>query len=149
MTSNRQGTPTLVLAPRWNTRQLGPRRSLKDTRRSRVGAVAIGVQARFIPRIGTQAGDDRAWSTVKNAQGLSAAKPPSWWRSDDGTATTAAPCGGRCCRRAPLGVPRCAHPHDATAVAAAEPAVATTATTAAPWYILASLDGMECGYRRT
>nr|GEU59769.1 hypothetical protein [Tanacetum cinerariifolium] len=25
--------------------------------------------------------------------GLSAAKPPSWWRSDDGTATTAAPCG--------------------------------------------------------
>nr|GFA46021.1 hypothetical protein [Tanacetum cinerariifolium] len=25
--------------------------------------------------------------------GLPAAKPPSWWRSDDGTATTAAPCG--------------------------------------------------------
>nr|GEX18038.1 hypothetical protein [Tanacetum cinerariifolium] len=28
-------------------------------------------------------------------KGLSAAKPPSWWRSDDGTATTAAPCGVR------------------------------------------------------
>nr|GEX67927.1 hypothetical protein [Tanacetum cinerariifolium] len=25
--------------------------------------------------------------------GLAAAKPPSWWRSDDGTATTASPCG--------------------------------------------------------
>ncbi|GKD29807.1 hypothetical protein Tco_1240585 [Tanacetum coccineum] len=66
--------------------------------------------------------------------GLSAAKPPSWWRSDDGTATTAAPCGVGLWRRNPSGVPRCAQPLDATAVAAAEPAVATTATTAAPWW---------------
>ncbi|GJT16746.1 hypothetical protein Tco_0875452 [Tanacetum coccineum] len=39
-------------------------------------------------------------------------------------------------------------PLGVTAVAAAELAMATTATTAAP-YMLASLDGMECGYRRT
>ncbi|GJV07026.1 hypothetical protein Tco_1344682 [Tanacetum coccineum] len=32
-----------------------------------------------------------------------------------------------------------------TAVVAAEP---TVTTTAAPWYMLASLDGKECGYRR-
>nr|GFB26886.1 hypothetical protein [Tanacetum cinerariifolium] len=37
----------------------------------------------------------------------------------------------------PLRVPRCAQPFDATAVAATEPAVATTATTAAPWWCLA------------
>nr|GEX52130.1 putative ribonuclease H-like domain-containing protein [Tanacetum cinerariifolium] len=34
----------------------------------------------------------------------------------------------------PLRVPRCAQPFDATAVAATEPAVATTATTAVPWW---------------
>nr|GEY43878.1 hypothetical protein [Tanacetum cinerariifolium] len=34
----------------------------------------------------------------------------------------------------PLRVPRCAHSFDATAVAAIEPAVVTTATTAAPWW---------------
>ncbi|GJR15095.1 hypothetical protein Tco_0797747 [Tanacetum coccineum] len=39
----------------------------------------------------------------------------------------------------PLGVPRCAHSHDATAMAAAEPAVATTATTAAPWWCRADV----------
>nr|GEW14613.1 hypothetical protein [Tanacetum cinerariifolium] len=33
-----------------------------------------------------------------------------------------------------LRVPHCAQPFDATAVAATEPAVATTATTAAPWW---------------
>ncbi|GKB70547.1 phospholipase-like protein [Tanacetum coccineum] len=70
---------------------------------------------------------------IITSAGLSAAKPPSWWRSDDGTATTAAPCGVGLWRRNPSGVPRCAQPLDATAVAAAEPAVATTATTAAPW----------------
>ncbi|GKF23572.1 hypothetical protein Tco_0075894 [Tanacetum coccineum] len=65
--------------------------------------------------------------------GLTAAKPPSWWRSDDGTATTAAPCGVGLWQRNPSRVPRCAQPLDATAVAAAKPAVATTTTTAAPW----------------
>ncbi|GKB61021.1 reverse transcriptase domain-containing protein [Tanacetum coccineum] len=35
--------------------------------------------------------------------GLSAAKPPSWWRSDDGRATTTAPCGVGLWRRNPLG----------------------------------------------
>nr|GEZ33166.1 hypothetical protein [Tanacetum cinerariifolium] len=34
----------------------------------------------------------------------------------------------------PLRVPRCAQPFDATAVEATEPAVVTTATTAAPWW---------------
>nr|GEX52075.1 hypothetical protein [Tanacetum cinerariifolium] len=34
----------------------------------------------------------------------------------------------------PLGMPLCAQPFDATTVAATEPAVATTATTAAPWW---------------
>ncbi|GJX02989.1 hypothetical protein Tco_0188905 [Tanacetum coccineum] len=38
------------------------------------------------------------------------------------------------------------HPPKTTTVVAAEP---TVTTTAAPWYMLASLDGMECGYRRT
>ncbi|GJT07907.1 hypothetical protein Tco_0842369 [Tanacetum coccineum] len=49
-------------------------------------------------------------NTPKNLQkpsisclGLSAAKPPSWWRSDDGTATTAAPCGVGLWRRNPSG----------------------------------------------
>ncbi|GKF76620.1 hypothetical protein Tco_0229090, partial [Tanacetum coccineum] len=51
-----------------------------------------------------------------------------WWRSDDGTATTTAPCGVGLWRCNPSGVPRCAQPLDATTVAAAEPAVATTAT---------------------
>nr|GFA43877.1 hypothetical protein [Tanacetum cinerariifolium] len=35
-------------------------------------------------------------SPIFPCMGLSAAKPPSWWRSDDGTATTAAPCGVGC-----------------------------------------------------
>ncbi|GJZ64488.1 hypothetical protein Tco_0620909, partial [Tanacetum coccineum] len=56
--------------------------------------------------------------------GLSVAKLPSWWRSDDGTATTAAPCGVGLWRRNPSGVPRCAQPLDAPAVAVAELAVA-------------------------
>ncbi|GJW56587.1 hypothetical protein Tco_0103318 [Tanacetum coccineum] len=85
-------------------------------------------------------------STVKppyrTSNGLSAAKPPWWWRSDVGTTTTAAPCGVGLWRRNPLGVLRCAQPLDATAVAAAEPAVATTATTTAP-SILAT-DSQEC-----
>nr|GEX85945.1 hypothetical protein [Tanacetum cinerariifolium] len=34
----------------------------------------------------------------------------------------------------PLGKPRCAQPLDATAVVAAEPAVATITTTAASWW---------------
>ncbi|GJX02990.1 hypothetical protein Tco_0188906 [Tanacetum coccineum] len=38
------------------------------------------------------------------------------------------------------------HPPKTTTMVAAEP---TVTTTAAPWYMLASLDGMECGYRRT
>ncbi|GKE25825.1 hypothetical protein Tco_1441209 [Tanacetum coccineum] len=49
-------------------------------------------------------------NTPKNLQkplisclGLFAAKPPSWWRSDDGTATTAAPCGVGLWRRNPSG----------------------------------------------
>nr|GFB55003.1 hypothetical protein [Tanacetum cinerariifolium] len=37
------------------------------------------------------------------AVGLSTAKPTSWWRSDDGTATTAAPCGVGLWRRNPYG----------------------------------------------
>ncbi|GJU01657.1 hypothetical protein Tco_1111995 [Tanacetum coccineum] len=74
--------------------------------------------------VGSQAGDDHTWGTVKNARslvnmrkldhfigcgsmaikpGLSAAKPPSWWRSDDGTATTAAPCSVGLWRRNPSG----------------------------------------------
>nr|GFA46986.1 hypothetical protein [Tanacetum cinerariifolium] len=43
----------------------------------------------------------RSYITSKNSiflpifscMGLSAAKPPSWWRSNDGTTTIAAPCG--------------------------------------------------------
>nr|GEX63656.1 hypothetical protein [Tanacetum cinerariifolium] len=33
------------------------------------------------------------WFDLFVEEGLSAAKPPSGWRPDDGTATTAAPCG--------------------------------------------------------
>nr|GEV90843.1 putative reverse transcriptase domain-containing protein [Tanacetum cinerariifolium] len=36
---------------------------------------------------------DGAYTKSDFLFGLSAAKPPSWWLSDDGTATTAAPCG--------------------------------------------------------
>ncbi|GJV59808.1 hypothetical protein Tco_1465908 [Tanacetum coccineum] len=51
---------------------------------------------------------------IITSAGLSTAKPPSWWRSDVGTATTAAPCGVGLWRRNPSGVPRCAQPLDAT-----------------------------------
>ncbi|GJW33245.1 hypothetical protein Tco_0053277 [Tanacetum coccineum] len=46
----------------------------------------------------------------------------------------------------PHGMSRGVQPPKTTVVVVAEP---TMTTTAAPWYILASLDGMECGYRRT
>ncbi|GJR94783.1 hypothetical protein Tco_0266957 [Tanacetum coccineum] len=63
--------------------------------------------------------------------GLSAAKPPSWWRSDDGTATTAAPCV-RAVAAYPPGVSQCSAALRTAVAAGPKPAAETTGHTAAP-----------------
>nr|GFC13075.1 hypothetical protein [Tanacetum cinerariifolium] len=57
-------------------------------------AAAFPAAAAVVAGCGRQNGrHPRGGAYTTSDLGLSASKPPSWWRSDDGTATTAAPCG--------------------------------------------------------
>nr|GEZ68241.1 hypothetical protein [Tanacetum cinerariifolium] len=57
-------------------------------------AVAFPAVAVAVAGCGWQFGHHRRDGAYTTSDlGLSAPKPPLWWRSDDGTATTAAPCG--------------------------------------------------------
>nr|GEZ86550.1 hypothetical protein [Tanacetum cinerariifolium] len=60
-------------------------------------ATAFPAAAATVAGCGWQFGHHRRGGayTTSDLMGLSVAKPPLWWRSDDGTATTAAPCGVR------------------------------------------------------
>nr|GEY02230.1 hypothetical protein [Tanacetum cinerariifolium] len=74
-------------------------------------AAAFPAAAAAVAGGGWQNGHHRRGGAYKSSDllpifpcmGLSAAKPPSWWRSDDGIATTAAPCGVGLWRRNPYG----------------------------------------------
>nr|GEU57662.1 hypothetical protein [Tanacetum cinerariifolium] len=75
-------------------------------------AAAFPAAAAAVASCGWQNGHHRRGGAYKSSDllpifpcmvGLSAAKLPLWWRSDDGIATTAAPCGVGLWRRNPYG----------------------------------------------